>query len=239
MLSKQGVQHKRADRLQILTETKPFTVTPAVGKPDRKRQKCQRTWIRRRYEGYNENLCFAWRRTFINTGLMSYCSLLYLHLSLRHQASRLGHGTVLIRPWVICVQPKCETLPGGVPSMSTGEQCSKFTNSYWPWHSINISWSIDDEPGIWQLCSHWAEFIAINISLLDIYLPSAAIYNLYHSCSSFWHSWSHRETDYYYYYYYHHVYLPLPRFYNREAAELQILVKLKKPCDPFKRERSQ
>lgn len=70
------------------------------------------------------------------------------------------------------------------------EESRGSTHPYWPWLSINNSWSIAHEARLWRQSTHWAEFTKINSSLPNTYLPGATIYNLCHSCSTFWHSWS-------------------------------------------------
>lgn len=74
-----------------------------------------------------------------------------------------------------------------------GEESRKSPHPYWPWLSINKSWSIAHEVRLWQRSTHWAEFTEINISLPNTYLPCATIYNLCHSCSTFWHSLNRSE----------------------------------------------
>lgn len=72
----------------------------------------------------------------------------------------------------------------------------KSPHPYWPWLSVNKSWSIAHEAWLWQRSTHWAEFTEINISLPNMHLPSATIHNLCHSCSTSWQSWSHSELHF-------------------------------------------
>lgn len=83
-------------------------------------------------------------------------------------------------------------LTAAIPCWKSGAS-RKSPHLYWPWLSINKTWSIAHEAWLWQPSPHWAEFTEINIPLSNTYLPCATIYNLCHSCSTFWHSLSHTE----------------------------------------------
>lgn len=111
------------------------------------------------------------------------------------EKAHISHKIYHIKMRVVnmCCQCPCLSFTTTSPPSWNGEESRKSPHPYWPWHSINKSWSIAHEAQLWQPSTHWSEFTDINISLPDTHLPSATIYDLCHSCSTFWQTWNHTE----------------------------------------------